>query len=90
MSSVQGDPDVQRRSAVKKRVAQYISKAEQLGNILNSDFFRAIKSLYVKNRIFGGQRVVPISGAFSWSEGGLWDYKIVMYGRYPPGPWIPL
>ena len=33
LSSVQGDPDVQRRAAVKKRVAQYISKAEQLGNI---------------------------------------------------------
>lgn len=30
LSSVQGDPDVQRRAAVKKRVAQYISKAEQL------------------------------------------------------------
>jgi len=30
LSSVQGDPDIQRRAAVKKRVAQYISKAEQL------------------------------------------------------------
>ena len=31
LSSVQADPDATRRAAVKKRVAQYISKAEQLG-----------------------------------------------------------
>ncbi|XP_023337854.1 uncharacterized protein LOC111708647 [Eurytemora carolleeae] len=30
LSSVQADPDATRRAAVKKRVAQYISKAEQL------------------------------------------------------------
>ena len=31
LSSVQADPDATRKAAVKKRVAQYISKAEQLG-----------------------------------------------------------
>ena len=31
LSEVQSDPDFARQASVKKRVAQYISKAEQLG-----------------------------------------------------------
>jgi len=42
LSSVQADPDATRRAAVKKRVAQYISKAEQLGK----EVFRFLLFLY--------------------------------------------
>lgn len=31
LSSVQSDPDTQRQAQVKRRIAQYISKAEQIG-----------------------------------------------------------
>ena len=33
LSSVQDDPDTSRQAQVKRRIAQYISKAEQLGKV---------------------------------------------------------
>ena len=33
LSSVQDDPDIARQAQVKRRIAQYISKAEQLGKV---------------------------------------------------------
>ena len=39
LSNVQSDPDTGRQAQVKRRIAQYITKAEQLGKVFSFSYF---------------------------------------------------